>query len=126
MSSAASVLDKMEPNNDSDIEDESKQNLELEKVGQRQEETLPTTQPPTVDSSGNTGAAATDEDQASKLGFSIAQIMGFMGAGERNKKKPDLNQSAMAQVVVNNDHHHPPKLWRPQPFRDLAAHPASR
>ena len=77
------------------------------------------------------------ENHCHKLGFSIATIMGFMGKKSDEEEKIGDKEAEIAaddetiEVVSDsttikdekpsNLLPPPPKLWRPQPFRDLGA-----
>ena len=59
-----------------------------------------------------------------KLGFSIATIMGFMGTKSSEK---DVKEDIDIEPKVEKDEKPlppPPKLWRPQPFRDFSPTPS--
>ena len=75
------------------------------------------------------------ENHCHKLGFSIATIMGFMGKksdqeekiGDKEEIAADdetievVSATAIKDEKPSNLLPPPPKLWRPQPFRDLGA-----
>ena len=122
-------------NSDIEIEDtttddeESQEGSKGEKVGQ---ETF-----------AAAAAAAAAAASANKLGFSIAQIMGFMG---KKKSKDEKEKSHCGDDLVASSHEEeknlavvknvaastatqfpaPPKLWRPQPFRDFNVNPSPK
>ena len=125
-----SLENKME-NESSDIEIEDEDDLE-EVRGHQQ-------------TCSEAASEATEAVEANKLGFSIATIMGFMKSGktphnepkkahcseedleEIAKAKPDLGhlassqgqQRALQADEAGGGFPAPPKLWRPQPFREF-------
>ena len=97
----------------------------------------------------------TPVEAGAKLGFSIAQIMGFMGAKKpRNEVDIEDNRKSHSSAIFAAENEigtasrstaasklcagtsdnkeeailpQPPKLWRPQPFRDFGGpHQTSR
>lgn len=117
--SSTTVSSKMEadsppPSLEAGTEDEVESRDE-EDESSRSEETLPTFQ------------------GQSKLGFSIAQIMGFMGNKSQHQHQPQSTEDDEVKAKEERDDKQPPigatkegvsqlpimpKLWRPQPFRD--------
>lgn len=96
-------------------------------VGKTDEELL-------VESKQEKVGQETFQQQSNKLGFSIAQIMGFYGkkpqpnTDEERPRSPQIAISQRSQQSSASSSHHqptlstqPPKLWRPQPFRDFSA-----
>ena len=83
----------------------------------------------------NSSSSANGGGDPSKLGFSIATIMGFMGKksdqeekiGDKEEIAADdetievVSATAIKDEKPSNLLPPPPKLWRPQPFRDLGA-----
>ena len=120
--SSTTVSSKMEadsppPSLEAGTEDEVESRDE-EDESSRSEETLPTFQ------------------GQSKLGFSIAQIMGFMGNKSQHQHQPQSTEDDEVKAKEERDDKQPPigatkegvsqlpimpKLWRPQPFREFSA-----
>ncbi len=71
------------------------------------------------ESNSNRTRGQETEDASGKLGFSIAQIMGFMGAKNDLKSNPPSSPSIPSTKSVDNGSSSPPKLWRPQPCREF-------
>lgn len=118
MAATSEVVDESLKPMDPKVESEDSEEIEIE---DQSEDEKKVSDPATVGSN----------DHGHKLGFSIAQIMGFMGKKKEEakvEKQEILDDEDEAKPISNyqeggQQQPQPPKLWRPQPF---SAQQASR